>query len=93
MPTEARRTIDHATYEDAIRQNWRVPSHEDWPAAEGEAGDELLFGSREPIPTEPGERDETRHETEAGAGFIVALVVALLAVCAGLWANRMWWAQ
>lgn len=44
----------------------------------------------EPIETEPADLDDTKRSTEAGAGFIVAVVVTALAICAGLFlAGRM----
>lgn len=44
----------------------------------------------QPIHTEPADLDDTKRSTEAGAGFIVAVVVTALAICAGLFlAGRM----
>lgn len=75
---------DDASYEALIRSAWRVPGR---VASDGQA---TFFDPAEPIHTEPGELDETRHETEAGAGFVVGIAVAALAICAGLFlAGRM----
>lgn len=60
-----------------------------WPAAEGEAGAEVLFGSRGPIHTAPGDLDDTKRSTEAGLGFVVALLTLLLVA---LFAVLGWWA-
>lgn len=38
----------------------------------------------QPIHTEPADLDDTKHSTEAGAGFVVAVALAGLAICAGL---------
>lgn len=63
---------DDAAYEALIRSAWRVPGS---VAADGQA---TFFDPAEPIPTEPGELDETRHETEAGGLIAVALMAAVI---------------
>ena len=63
---------DDAAYEALIRSAWRVPGS---VAADGQA---TFFDPAEPIPTEPGELDETRHETEASGLIAVALMAAVI---------------
>lgn len=59
-----------------------------------DADEDLLFGSRGPIHTAPGDLDDTKRSTEAGLGFVVALLtlllVALLALL-GWWATGAVW--
>lgn len=63
---------DDASYEALIRSAWRVPGR---VASDGQA---TFFDLAEPIHTEPGELDETRHETEAGGLIAVALMAAVI---------------
>lgn len=63
---------DDASYEALIRSAWRVPGR---VASDGQAA---FFDPAEPIHTEPGELDETRHETEAGGLIAVALMAAVI---------------
>lgn len=76
---------DDAAYEALIRSSaWRVPGS---VAADGQA---TFFDPAEPIHTEPADLDDAKRSTEAGAGFVVAVAVAALAVCSGLYlAGRM----
>ena len=75
---------DDASYEALIRSAWRVPGS---VSADGQA---TFFDPAEPIHTEPADLDDAKHATEAGAGFVVAIAVAALAICAGLFlAGRM----
>lgn len=88
------KTIDDATYEPTIRRHWAVPgAHErppqaptlsDFPADDYEAA----LASSEPIPTEPGELEETQRSVE-GVGVWLALgtimCVALVALLAHAW--------
>lgn len=40
---------------------------------------------REPIPTDYGDIEDGDRSVEAGAGFAVGLVVAILAIVGGVW--------
>lgn len=75
---------DDAAYEALIRSAWRVPGS---VAADGQG---TFFDPHEPIHTEPADLEDAKHSTEAGAGFVIAVAVAALAICAGLFlAGRM----
>lgn len=78
--------IDHPTYDDTIRRPWHVHvAHH----TEGlDADEDILFGKRPSIDTEPAELDEAKHETEGAAVFIVGLGLVVLAAFLGLWLSR-----
>ena len=48
------------------------------------APDDPVF--EQPIHTSPADLDEANHETEGAAGFVVGLIVIVLAACGGWWA-------
>lgn len=79
--------IDEAIYEDTLRRPWHVPgAHEkplpnDFPADDYEAA----LASSEPIPTDFGDVEDGDRSVEAGAGFAVGLVLAILAVVGAVW--------
>lgn len=80
--------IDDQTFDKTIRQPWRIDAANvrDFSADT----DEEIWSARDPIPTEPGDLDEAKHETEGAAMFIGGLILTILAICAGLWASRTW---
>lgn len=88
------KTIDDATYEATIRRHWAVPgAHErppqaptlsDFPADDYEAA----LASSEPIPTEPGELEETQRSVDSLGLWIVCGVVGT--VCLVSLLARYW---
>lgn len=87
--------IDPATYDETIRRPWHVPGvHErrsedmstlnNFPADDYEAA----LASSEPIPTEPGDLDDTQRSVE-GLGFVLA-GCTLAGVAAGAALAHLW---
>lgn len=87
--------IDEATYEDTIRRKWFTPgAHDapqgttlhDWPADDYESG----LASREPMPTEPGDLDETRRSVDGFGGLLLSMLLVFVGVVIGSLLSRYW---